>query len=379
MNRIDRTGHARTAVVTIEWKHCLDDATQLIRIGERLVGGRNPCFVVAEVGVNHNGDLGLARELIDASAEAGADAVKFQSFRVEDLILPDVGKAPYQRRSSVATETQTAMLERLAVDEGFHVLMMEMCAERRVTYLSTPYDVASLDFLVDKEVAAVKIASTDANNLWFLEKVAAKQVPVLLSTGMTTLAEIEESYRTLREGGCDQIVLLQCTSAYPTEATDVHLRAMTTLATRFQVPVGFSDHTASIGASPYAVARGACLIEKHVTIDRSMEGPDHAASIEPNELAALIDEIRRVEQFLGSPNVGLTDSEEETRRALQRSIVACRSLQPGDTLSSDAVAMRRTGGSGIRAASWNEVHGRQVVKVLQAGDVIEWHHLGKLP
>ena len=365
----------------------LDDANRLICIGERLVGGSNPCFVVAEVGVNHNGDLGLARELIDASAEAGADAVKFQSFRVEDLILPDVGKAPYQRRSSVAAqrrssvaaETQTAMLERLAVDEGFHALMMEMCAERHVTYLSTPYDVASLDFLVDNEVAAVKIASTDANNLWFLEQVAARQVPVLLSTGMTTLAEIDQAYRTLLEGGCDQLMLLQCTSSYPTEATDVHLRAMTTLAAKFPVPVGFSDHTPSVGASPYAVARGACLVEKHVTIDRSLEGPDHAASIEPNELAALIDEIRRVEQYLGSPNVGLTVAEEETRRALQRHVVACRSLRPGDTLLAEAVAMKRTGGSGIRAASWNEVRGRQVTTALQAGDIIEWHHLGESP
>lgn len=348
----------------------------MICIGERPVGGGNPCFVVAEVGVNHNGDLGLARELIEASAEAGADAVKFQSFRVEDLILPNVDKAPYQRRSSVAAETQTAMLKRLAVDEGFHVLMMEMCAEFHITYLSTPYDVASLDFLVDNAVAAVKIASTDANNLWFLEQVAARKVPVLLSTGMTTLSEIDEAYRTLLEGGCDELLLLHCTSSYPTEPTDVHLHAMTTLAEKFPVPVGFSDHTPSVGASPYAVARGACLVEKHVTIDRSMEGPDHAASIEPTELATLIDEIRRVEQYLGSPHVGMTVAEEEMRRSLQRNVVACRSLRPGDTITDDAVVMKRTGGSGIHAASWNKIRGRRVLKALRAGDIIEWHHLG---
>ncbi len=343
-----------------------------IRIGERVVGPGRPCLVVAEAGVNHNGDLELAERLIAESAKAGADAVKFQSFRVSELILPDVVKASYQTRTSGEAESQTAMLERLAVSDDFHRRVMDLCEQHGVTYLSTPYDVASLDFLVANDVPAVKIASTDANNLWFLEYVAKCNVPVILSTGMTTLGEIQDAYRCLVDNGCQNLAILKCTSNYPTDPADVHLRAMQTLAQIFPVPVGFSDHTPAVGASPYAVALGACIIEKHLTLDRSMPGPDHAASMQPEELAELVKAVRQVENMLGSSMVGPTATEGETRRALQRALVPRRALKKGDTLSWDAVTAKRTGGRGIAAAHWNEVRDKKLSRDVELNVPLTW-------
>ncbi|MBW2453575.1 MAG: N-acetylneuraminate synthase family protein [Deltaproteobacteria bacterium] len=343
-----------------------------IRIGDRTIGAGHPCYVIAEIGVNHNGDLELAEQLIAACAEAGADAVKFQAFNVSELILPEVGKAPYQQRTSDGAESQTAMLERLAVDESFHRRTMDLCRAHDVGYLCTPYDLPSLDFLLAEDVAGLKIASTDTNNLWFLEQVAAGGRPVILSTGMTPLGEIQDAVRCLLDNGCAELAVLKCTSAYPTAPVDVHLRAMETLARIFPLPVGFSDHTQGVGASPYAVALGATIVEKHVTLDRAMPGPDHQASITPAELGVLVTEVRKVEQMLGSTLVGPTAGEAQTRRALQRCLVTTTALAAGATLSREGVGAKRTGGKGISAARWPEVVGRRLAQALPADVPIPW-------
>lgn len=343
-----------------------------IRIGEQLVGNGHPCFVIAEIGVNHNGDRNLAAKMIEASAAAGADAVKFQCFNVSELILEDIGKAPYQKRTSEKSESQTDMLHRLAAGEDFHRDIMGICEKVGIPYLSTPYDESSLEFLVRAGVPAIKVASTDANNLLLLESIATAGLAVILSTGMTTLGEIQDAYACLRKGGVEHLAILKCTSAYPTQPADVHLRAMRTMMQIFDAPIGFSDHTPAVGAAPYAVALGACIIEKHVTLDRNLPGPDHAASITPAELEELVRTIRDVEKMLGSPSIGPTQVERNTRRALQRCLVTKSDLAAGTPLSRDVVTAKRTGGVGIPAAMWGQVVGRRLATAVGANRVIGW-------
>lgn len=348
-----------------------------IKIGTHQIGEGFPCFIIAEAGVNHNGDLKTAKRLIEAAAQSGADAVKFQTFKVDKLILEDVGKAPYQTRTTDKKVSQADMLRRLQIDENFHSELQRHCKKNDILFLSTPYDDDSLNLLISLDVAAIKVASTDATNLLFLEKIAASGKPVILSTGMCTLFEIEMAYRCLRENGCEQLIILKCTSDYPTSFEEVNLRSMATLSTIFDTPIGFSDHTEGIGASPYAVALGAKVIEKHFTLDKNMTGPDHKASLSPSQLSAWIEEIRKVEEMLGSREIFPTKSELVNKKSLQKCIVTKMKVAKGVRISRDNITAKRTGGIGISALYLHDVIGLQTNCDIGSNKPVHWWMLGE--
>ncbi|MBN2414766.1 N-acetylneuraminate synthase family protein [bacterium] len=346
-----------------------------IRIAGRTIGPDTPCFIIAEAGVNHNGRLDLALRLVDEAAAAGADAVKFQTYRTEELILADIEKAPYQQRTTDRREKQEEMLRILEIDEAFHRELIRHCEKKEIMFLSTPYDTASLELLVRLNVPAIKIASTDTTNLLFLEEVAAAGKPVILSTGMSTLEEIDQAVRCLRQGGCRELALLKCTSDYPTRPEEVNLAAMDRLEELFDAVTGFSDHTAGIGASPYAAARGARIIEKHFTLDKQLPGPDHQASLSPEELRELVRRVREVELFLGSRDIGPTAAEKVNRLSLQKHLVAAVSLTPGTELTRSHLKAKRTGGAGVPAGDLYRVLGKRVTAGIEADRPIDWDNL----
>lgn len=346
-----------------------------IRIGNKVIGEGHPCFIIAEAGVNHNGSLDLAKQLIDVAEEAGVDAVKFQTFKTEDLILSGIEKATYQKGTTNASETQTEMLKKLEIDKSFHVELVKYCEEKRVTFLSTCYEKGSLNLLMELGLPAIKIASTDTTNLQFLEQVAKTGKPVILSTGMSSQSEIEQAYRCLKENGCKELALLKCTSNYPTDPKEVNLRAMGTLKQSFNAIIGFSDHTEGLGASPYAVAMGAKIIEKHFTLDKNLEGPDHQASLSPDELILWVKEIRKVEQMLGNKEILPTKSEKETQKALQKCLVSNVDLKKGDTIARTNIAAKRTGGRGISASELYNVLGLELTRDISQNQPIDWSYL----
>lgn len=322
-----------------------------VEIGGRAIGPGYPCFVIAEAGVNHNGDMKLAKELVDKAAEAGADAVKFQSFITEELITPDAMKAGYQVESTGEGGSQYDMLKALELSAADHAELKAHCDERRIIYLCTPYERASVDMLHELGVTAFKVASTDTTNVPFLAYMAAKGRPVILSTGMSTMGEVEEAVDALEEAGsANKIVILHCTSEYPAPFDELNLRAMHTLEQAFGHPVGFSDHTPGVGASPWAVALGAHMIEKHFTLDRAMTGPDHKASVEPAQLAELVRTIRDVEGALGDGIKRIVASERPNKSVMQKSLVASRAIAAGEEIVEDDLTCKRPG-TGL-APSW---------------------------
>lgn len=314
-----------------------------IAIGDRLVGKGHPVFVIAEAGVNHNGKLSLAFDLIDAALTAGADAVKFQTFIAENLATYAAGKANYQKQSADDSESQLEMVRRLQLSFADFEKLKQRCDELEITFLSTAFDFQSVEFLNELNVAAFKISSGDLTNHPLLELVAGKRRPVILSTGMGDLAEVAEAVEVIRAANNDDIALLQCVTNYPADAADVNLRAMRTMAEAFAVPVGYSDHTLGIEIALAATALDASIIEKHFTLDRQLPGPDHRASLEPPELQAMIAGIRKVEASLGDGIKAPASSEADNARVARRSIVATRDIQAGSILLREAVGFKRPG------------------------------------
>ncbi len=351
--------------------------SKVMQIGQRLVGEGHPCFIIAEAGVNHNGRLDLAKQLIDVAACAGVDAVKFQTFKTGHVIIDGIEKASYQKQTTSPAESQTAMLKNLEMDKAFHLELVAHCKARSILFLSTCSDEESLTLLMALNLPALKIASMDTANPMFLEHVGRTGKPVILSTGMSSQDEIEQACQTLRKNGCKELALLKCTSNYPTSIVDVHLKAMFTLKEQFDVVVGFSDHTEGLGASPYAVAMGASIVEKHFTVDKTLPGPDHQASLSPEELTAWVKEVRKVEQMLGSPVLQPTKGEEETRKALRRSLVAKGHLRTGDVITRANIAAKRTGGKGMPSGEFYNVLGLKLTRDLSADQPINRSDLGK--
>lgn len=345
------------------------------QIDKRMVGDSYDCFIIAEAGVNHNGSLKIAKQLIEVAARIGADAVKFQTFQVNNLILENVHKAPYQTRTTDKHDSQMNMLKKLQIDEDFHVQLIQHCKRNNILFLSTPYDEQSLDMLIKLEVPAIKIASTDATNLLFLEKVAKTKKPVILSTGMCDISEVKAAYHCLRDNGCKDLALLKCTSDYPTKPAEVNLRAMVNLSKIFDAVIGFSDHTYGIGASPYAVALGAKIVEKHFTLDKKLPGPDHEASLSPEELKEWIREIEKVEIMLGSAEIFPTKSEQINKRILQKNLVSKIEMKKGTVLSRNNLIAKRTGGIGIPAVNIYEVLGHRSIKKINKDQPIHWSML----
>ena len=343
-------------------------------IGSRLIGRSQPCFIVAEAGVNHNGDPKLARELILTAARAGADAVKFQTFRTDEVVTADAPKAEYQKQTTDAGESQMEMIRKLELPLVIYPELRALAEEKGLVFLSTPFDVDSVDFLAELGVPAFKIPSGELTHPALLARIASKRKPLLISTGMSTLEEVANAVRLVQAQGAHDICLLQCTSNYPANAADVNLRAMVTMEETFEVPVGLSDHTEGVEVALAAVALGAAVIEKHLTLDRMMTGPDHAASMEPAEFQALIRGIRKVEKALGTGEKKPAVTEQNVARAARRSLVAARDIVGGAILTKQDIAFKRPG-TGIAPALIGRVLGRHAVRTISAGTLLAWEDL----
>ncbi|KMY86512.1 N-acetylneuraminate synthase [Candidatus Paraburkholderia calva] len=330
------------------------------------------CTVIAEAGVNHNGSLELAHRLIDVAAEAGADFVKFQTFRTEALVTRDAQKAAYQKRTTGHGETQFDMLKRLEIDQDCFRELAAYAASKKISFLSTPFDIESARFLATLGVNAFKVSSGDLTNIPFLRELAAMGKPIILSSGMATLGEIEEAVEACEQGGIsiDKLTLLHCTTEYPAPAEKINLWAMQTIAQAFPGAIhGYSDHSEGIEIPIAAVALGAQVIEKHFTLDRSMEGPDHKASLEPSELAAMVRAIRRVGVALGDGRKRPTASEMLNRAIARKSIVAARPIAKGEVFSAENLAVRRPG-NGISPARWDSLLGQPATRDYSQNELI---------
>lgn len=337
-----------------------------------------PTLIIAEAGVNHNGSLELAQQLIEVAANAGADFVKFQTFKTEKIISQKAPKADYQTHNTGnATETQFEMVKRLELDEVAHRRLIEHCKKTGIGFLSTAFDLESIDLLADLEQTLFKIPSGEITNLPYLQKIAATAQQVILSTGMATLQEVETALRVLYKGlQPQQITVLHCNTEYPTPYSDVNLRAMLTMQQAFGVQVGYSDHTLGIEVPIAAVALGAVCIEKHFTLSRQLPGPDHRASLEPNELKAMITAIRNVEQALGNGIKRPSPSEFKNRAIARKSIHLATALPKGHLLTFPDLEMKRPG-TGISPMMLHAVVGKRITANLPAEHLLTWEDLAE--
>lgn len=342
-----------------------------VEIAGRKVGRGQPCFLVAEAGVNHNGDLAAARRLVDAAVRAGADAVKFQTFQASRLVSPHAPKADYQSAATGPAESQLQMLRRLQLSPQAHRDLFAYCRERGILFLSAPFDEESADFLNQLGVAAFKIPSGEITNIPLLERVAGFSKPMIVSTGMASMGEVETAVNAIRRRGCSQLILLHCVSSYPTAPVDANLAAMATVRRAFGAPVGYSDHTMGLEIALAAVTLGACVIEKHLTLDRSLPGPDQQASLEPDEWKALVEAIRNVEAALGHGRKEPAPCERNVAEVARKSLHAAVDIPRGGVLSADSVALMRPG-TGLPPAMLPYVLGRVARRPIAAGEMLDW-------
>jgi len=335
------------------------------------VGPGRPCFVIAEAGVNHNGDVALARRLVEAAAEAGADAVKFQTFKADRLVTRTAPKAQYQHAGTAPGESQYEMLRRLELSEEAHRQLKDASEVLGLEFLSTPFDELSADFLEQLGVHAFKVPSGEVTNLPYLHHIARKGRPMLISTGMCSLGEVEAALQAVEQAASPSppVALLHCVSNYPAEPKDCNVRAMLTLASAFQVPAGFSDHTLGNEVALAAVALGAAVVEKHFTLDKCLPGPDHRASATPGELAVLVRGIRTVESALGDGRKLPVAAEADTRAVARKSLVAAVDVPAGTILTTAMVAAKRPG-TGLPPAFARHLVGRKVRQQLTTGTVL---------
>lgn len=329
-------------------------------------------LIIAEAGVNHNGDLKLAQRLIDVAADAGADCVKFQTFRAARQVTRFAQKANYQIKAADREETQYDMLLRLELSPEIHKELIAYCAKRNIQFLSTAFDLESADLLKELGQSLFKIPSGEITNFKYLNHVGQFASDIILSTGMSTLGEIEAAIKVLEQAGTPRykITILHCTTEYPTPMIDVNLRAMQTISTAFGVDVGYSDHTPGIEVAIAAVAMGASVIEKHFTLDRDLPGPDHKASLEPVELKRMVSAIRNIEIALGDGIKRLTSSEAKNKPVVRKSLVAKQRIKAGDIFSEHNLTTKRPG-TGISPMRWNEVMGRIAPRDFEEDELIE--------
>ncbi len=333
-------------------------------------------FIIAEAGVNHNGQDELAYSLVDAAVEAGADAVKFQTFRAEKVVQKSAPKVTYQI-AETGEGSQFEMLAKLEMSHDLHRGLMAYCSQKGIEFMSTPFDADSANFLRAEGMRRIKIPSGEITNIVFLRHLAGLGLPMILSTGMATIDEIVEAVDTLRAFWPDHrpldeaLTILHCTSNYPTSPENVHLRAMQTIAQVTGLAVGYSDHTLGVAVCPAAVALGATVIEKHFTLDREMIGPDHKASLEPGELKEMIHQVRTVEAALGSHQKRPSESEKEMRSVVRRSIAIARDLPAGTVLQASDLIMLRPA-TGIHPRETDQIVGRTIVQRVAAGALLKW-------
>ena len=340
-----------------------------IEIEGRKIGYGEPCFVIAEAGVNHNGDVELAKRLIEAAVSANADAVKFQTFKAEEVVTAGAPKAAYQMETTGADGSQLDMLKSMELSFNDFRELHSYCKQRGILFISTPFDEKSVDFLYELGSPVYKIGSGELTNWPFLKYIGRKGKPIILSTGMSYLSEVDEAVRVIRDAGCAHLVLLHCVSNYPANPADINLRAMNTMGNAFGVSVGYSDHTPGIEVAIAAVALGACIIEKHFTLDRHLRGPDHRASLEPGELANLVRGIRLVETAIGYGLKEPADSESNIAAVARRSLVAACDIPAGRILMEELIAVKRPG-TGLSPRMLPCLVGRTVKEDIKAGALI---------
>lgn len=328
-------------------------------------------FIIAEAGVNHNGSLDLAKKLVDVAVDAGADAVKFQTFKAGKLVSRGAQKADYQKKTTSVDEFQYEMIKKLELDENAHRELIRHCNEKKIMFLSTPFDHDSIDLLNSFGMPIFKIPSGEITNLPYLRHIGRLGKEVILSTGMADLGEIEDALDALMQAGVskEKITVLHATTEYPCPLEEVNLRAMQTIHDAFGVRVGYSDHTQGIEVPIAAVAMGACVIEKHFTLDRTMEGPDHKASLAPNELKVMVQAIRHIGQALGDGIKKPSKSEAKNIAIARKSIVAARSIKIGEPFCADNITIKRPG-NGISPMRWDETLGQVARRDYQEDDLI---------
>lgn len=339
-------------------------------------------FIIAEAGVNHNGSQEMAMKLIEAAARAGADAVKFQTFKAETLVQKGTRKASYQKHNT-GDGDQFSMLKRLELSDNAHVLLANYCKTLDIEFMSTGFDEQSIDMLLELGVKRLKVPSGELTNLPFISNLAKKNIPMILSTGMGTLDEVQDAIQCVREVRLNQqfdkplkemLILLHCTSNYPASFDSINLNAMHTMADKFGLPVGYSDHTKGILVAPVAVAMGATVIEKHFTLDRNLPGPDHKASLEPGELTQMIRNIRSVEQCMGDGIKAPTPSELEISAIVRRSVVARHELKAGVTITENDIILLRPG-DGIAPKYIKKIIGKVTAHEINEGQCLQWDDL----
>ena len=349
-----------------------------IKIGNKWIGKGESCFIIAEAGVNHNGNVNLAREMIDVAKDAGTDAVKFQSFKAENVVTQNAEKAEYQKETigieEKEEESQYTMIKKLELAEEDFKELAEYAKKKDLLFLSSPFDKESVDLLDEINVPAFKVASGELTNFLLLQHIAKKGKPIILSTGMATLGEIEDTLKIIRNEGVGDIILLHCVSNYPAKIEDVNLKAMETLKYAFKLPTGFSDHTLGITVSIAAVALDACVIEKHFTLERNLPGPDHKASLEPDKLKKMVKAIRDVEKALGSGIKKPTKDEEETKKIVRRSIIAKANIPKGTIIAGDMLDVKRPG-IGIEPKYLNLVIGRKAKEDIKKDYIMTWNKI----
>ena len=327
-------------------------------------------IIIAEAGVNHNGDINIAKRLVKEAKKEGADYVKFQTFVPEKLVAHTAKKAKYQQKTTGTKESQLEMLKKLALTQNEFCELKQYCEEQQIGFLSTPFDLESIDFLEKLNIPLWKVPSGEITNLPYLEKIGQAHKPVILSTGMSTMQEIQEALNILNKNGCGKVTILHCNTEYPTAMKDVNLLAMDTIRKVCNVEVGYSDHTQGIEVPIAAVALGASVIEKHFTLDRKMDGPDHRASLEPDELKEMVQAIHNIETALGEKEKIVTESEMKNKSVARKSIVAAKSIKRGEIFTVDNITVKRPG-TGISPMRWYDILGRKADRNYEPDDLIE--------
>lgn len=346
-----------------------------IKIGKKSIGEGEPCFIIAEAGVNHNGDIKLAKKLVEVAKEAGADAVKFQTFKAEKTLTKNVEMAEYQKKNTGKEESQFDMAKRLELSEDDFFELKKHCDKRGIIFLSTPHSNEwSVDVLENIGVDAYKIGSGDLTNKPFLEYVAKTKKPILLSTGMSYMKEVKKALLWITKHGNGKIIVLHCTTNYPTPYCEVNINAMLTMMKEIDFLVGYSDHTEGIEIPILARAMGACLIEKHFTIDKNMEGPDHKASIEPNEMKFMIKAIRNIEMAFGCSEKKPNKSEEKIMPIIRKSLVSSTDIKKGDVITKKMIDIKRPG-TGIQPEYYDKIIGKKSKTDIKKDTIIKWENI----
>lgn len=330
----------------------------------------NSIFIIAEAGVNHNGNIETAKKLVDVAVSAGADAVKFQTFKAETLVCKNARKADYQMETTDSDESQFDMLKKLELTTDMHEQLIDYCSQKKIMFLSTPFDIDSIHYLVQCGVDIIKIPSGEITNYPYLREAGKTGRRIIISSGMSNFEEVREAVKVIKDNGSNNITVLHCNTEYPTPYEDVNLRAMLTLKDELGIEVGYSDHTQGIEVPIAAAALGASVIEKHFTLDRNMEGPDHKASLEPNELQTMIQSIRNIEKALGNGMKEPSESEKRNIGIVRKSIVAKCDIMVGEMFTEDNITTKRPG-TGVSPMNWNEIVGKKAKRNFSRDELIE--------